>query len=148
MMVAPVALLLILFFLLPIALALFAFWIWMLISAVQNKGLTEGEKIAWVLVVALLHSFVVRGVGNGHSLIVNQAGLGFQRLNVPIGRVGKELRIPLAGGDARGAGSNRARRLGAGRVRRVTAAGVPDRRVVRALRAPRSLRPGTVRRRR
>jgi len=42
-------------FLLPIALALFAFWIWMLISTVQNKGPTEGEKIAWVLVVALLH---------------------------------------------------------------------------------------------
>jgi uncharacterized RDD family membrane protein YckC len=42
-------------FLLPIALALFVFWIWMLISAIQNKGLTEGEKIAWVLVIALLH---------------------------------------------------------------------------------------------
>jgi len=41
--------------LLPIGLALFAFWIWMLISAIQNQGLTEGEKIAWVLVVALLH---------------------------------------------------------------------------------------------
>ena len=27
----------------------------MLISAIQNKGLNEGEKIAWVLVVALLH---------------------------------------------------------------------------------------------
>jgi hypothetical protein len=40
---------------LPIALAFFAFWIWMLISAIQNKGLTEGEKIAWVLVIALLH---------------------------------------------------------------------------------------------
>ena len=40
---------------LPIALAAFAFWIWMLISAIQNKGLTDGEKIAWVLVVALLH---------------------------------------------------------------------------------------------
>jgi hypothetical protein len=42
-------------FVLPIALAVFAFWIWMLISAIQNKGLTDGEKIAWVLVVALLH---------------------------------------------------------------------------------------------
>jgi hypothetical protein len=42
-------------FVVPIALAVFAFWIWMLISAIQNKGLTEGEKIAWVLVVALLH---------------------------------------------------------------------------------------------
>ena len=42
-------------FVVPIALALFAFWIWMLISAIQNKGLTEGEKIARVLVIALLH---------------------------------------------------------------------------------------------
>jgi hypothetical protein len=46
---------LILLFVLPIVVAAFAFWIWMLISAVQNKGLTESEKIAWVLVVALLH---------------------------------------------------------------------------------------------
>ncbi len=46
---------LILLFLIPLMLAAFAFWIWMLISAVQNKGLTESEKIAWVLVVALLH---------------------------------------------------------------------------------------------
>ena len=44
-----------LLFVLPIALAFFAFWIWMLISAIQNKGLTEGEKIAWVLVIALQH---------------------------------------------------------------------------------------------
>lgn len=44
-----------LFFVLPILLALFAFWIWMLISAIQNKGLTEGEKVAWVLVVLFLH---------------------------------------------------------------------------------------------
>ena len=44
-----------LFFVLPILLALFAFWIWMLISAIQNKGLTEGEKVAWVLVVIFLH---------------------------------------------------------------------------------------------
>jgi hypothetical protein len=43
------------FLLLPIALALTAFWIWMLISAVQNKGLGDGEKIAWVLVIVLLH---------------------------------------------------------------------------------------------
>jgi hypothetical protein len=42
-------------FVLPIALAVFAFWIWMLVSAIQNKGLTDGEKIAWVLVIALLH---------------------------------------------------------------------------------------------
>jgi sterol desaturase/sphingolipid hydroxylase (fatty acid hydroxylase superfamily) len=39
----------------PLVIALFAFWIWMLISAVQNKGLSEGEKIAWVLVIVFVH---------------------------------------------------------------------------------------------
>jgi len=32
--------------LIPISLATFAFWIWMLVHAIQNKGLTDGEKIA------------------------------------------------------------------------------------------------------
>jgi type III secretory pathway component EscS len=41
--------------LIPIAIAAFVFWICMLVSAIQNKGLPEGEKIAWVLVIALLH---------------------------------------------------------------------------------------------
>jgi Phospholipase_D-nuclease N-terminal len=40
---------------LPLAVAVFAFWIWMLISAIQNKGLTDGEKIGWVIAIALLH---------------------------------------------------------------------------------------------
>lgn len=38
-----------------ITLLAFAFWIWMLIDAIQNKGLTDGEKIGWVIAVALLH---------------------------------------------------------------------------------------------
>jgi hypothetical protein len=42
-------------FVLPLVLASFAFWIWMLIHAIQNKGLTDTEKIIWVLVIALLH---------------------------------------------------------------------------------------------
>jgi hypothetical protein len=46
---------LIFFFILPLALLATAFWIWMIISAVQNKGINEGEKIAWVLVIVLLH---------------------------------------------------------------------------------------------
>jgi len=37
------------------ALAAFAFWIWMLIHAVTNKGISDGEKIAWVLVIFFLH---------------------------------------------------------------------------------------------
>ena len=39
---------------LVIGILAFVFWIWMLISAIQNKGVTEGEKIAWVLVIVLL----------------------------------------------------------------------------------------------
>jgi hypothetical protein len=41
--------------LLPLAFLAFAFWIWMLIDAIQNKGLTDGEKIGWVIAIALLH---------------------------------------------------------------------------------------------
>ena len=39
----------------PLGLALFAFWIWMLVHAAQNKGLSDGEKVAWVLIIALVH---------------------------------------------------------------------------------------------
>ena len=54
-MIAGIIGLFLLLFFGTIVLLLFAFWIWMLIDAIQNKGLNEGEKIAWVLVVALLH---------------------------------------------------------------------------------------------
>jgi hypothetical protein len=37
-----------------ISLAGFVFWLWMLIHAITNKGLSDGEKIAWVLAVILL----------------------------------------------------------------------------------------------
>ena len=46
---------LLLLFAVPIALAMFAFWIWMLVHAIQNKGLTDGEKVGWVLAIALVH---------------------------------------------------------------------------------------------
>ncbi len=38
-----------------LALLAFVFWIWMLIDAIQNKGLTDGEKIGWVLAIVFLH---------------------------------------------------------------------------------------------
>lgn len=41
--------------LVPLALACFAFWVWMLVHAIQNKGLTDGEKVGWVLAIALVH---------------------------------------------------------------------------------------------
>ena len=54
-MLFPLIPFVLLFFLLPFGLLATAFWIWMLVSAAQNKGLNENEKIAWVLIVALLH---------------------------------------------------------------------------------------------
>jgi hypothetical protein len=48
-------LLLMVLLLIPISLAAFAFWIWMLVHAIQNKGLTDGEKVGWVLAIALVH---------------------------------------------------------------------------------------------
>jgi hypothetical protein len=38
-----------------LVLAIFAFWIWMLVHAITNRGLTDGEKVAWVLVILFLH---------------------------------------------------------------------------------------------
>jgi hypothetical protein len=37
-----------------IGLACALFWLWMLIHAITNKGLPDGEKIVWVLVVIFL----------------------------------------------------------------------------------------------
>ena len=31
------------------------FWIWMLVDAIQNKGISEGEKIGWVLAIVFFH---------------------------------------------------------------------------------------------
>jgi len=50
----------------------FVFWIWMLVHAITNKGLSDVEKIVWVLVVfflhflgALIYFFVGRPKGSG-----------------------------------------------------------------------------------
>jgi hypothetical protein len=39
----------------PLSLACFAFWIWMLIDSIRNESLVGNEKVAWVLVIALTH---------------------------------------------------------------------------------------------
>lgn len=44
-------------FLLPLALLLMVFWIMMLVSAIQNKGLSDGEKTGWVLAIVFFHFF-------------------------------------------------------------------------------------------
>lgn len=38
-----------------IALGAFALWIWMLVHAITNKGLTDAERLIWVLVILFLH---------------------------------------------------------------------------------------------
>jgi len=47
----------ILFFLVcgALTVAAFVFWIWMLIHAIGNQGLSGTERIIWVLVVIFLH---------------------------------------------------------------------------------------------
>jgi len=37
-----------------LSLAGFAFWLWMLIHAITNKGLADTERIVWVLVIIFL----------------------------------------------------------------------------------------------
>jgi Phospholipase_D-nuclease N-terminal len=48
----PFAVMLLIFVL---AIASFVFWIWMLVDAIQNRGLSEGEKVGWVLAIVFLH---------------------------------------------------------------------------------------------
>ena len=54
-LIAGFAILLIILLLAGLSLALTAFWIWMLVDAIQNKGLTDGEKIGWVLAIVFFH---------------------------------------------------------------------------------------------
>ena len=52
---AEILLILVVLLAIPLSLAIMAFWIWMLVHAIQNKGLTDGEKVGWVLAIALIH---------------------------------------------------------------------------------------------
>ena len=52
MVAAPLAIVLAAFALIAF---LMVFWIWMLVSAIQNKGLTDGEKTGWGLGIVFFH---------------------------------------------------------------------------------------------
>lgn len=54
-MIGGFMLLLIFGLLIPFCVLVTVFWIWMLVSAVTNKGLGDGEKICWVLAIVFLH---------------------------------------------------------------------------------------------
>ena len=54
------------------SLLVFIFWLWMLIHAITNNGLRDGEKILWVLVIiflpllgSIIYFFVGRPKGTG-----------------------------------------------------------------------------------
>ncbi len=53
--IAGLGVLLLVLFLVGLGIALTVFWIWMLVSAIQNKGLTDGEKTGWVLAIVFFH---------------------------------------------------------------------------------------------
>lgn len=38
-----------------ITVAVFVFWIWMLVDCIKNERLNQTEKIVWVLVIIFLH---------------------------------------------------------------------------------------------
>lgn len=54
-MIHGIAGLLALMVMLPLILLFTAFWIWMLVDAIQNKGLSDGEKVGWVLAIVFFH---------------------------------------------------------------------------------------------
>jgi hypothetical protein len=39
----------------PFVIAVFAFWIWMLVHAITNPGLRDVEKLIWVVVILFTH---------------------------------------------------------------------------------------------
>jgi len=72
--VLPVLLVL---FCVGIGVAFFAFWVWMLVDSIQNRGLREGEKIGWVLAIIFLHLvgaplYFFFGRPKRHALTCNQ----------------------------------------------------------------------------
>ena len=53
--IAGIGVLLLILFSVGIGVALTVFWIWMLVDAIQNKGITDGEKVGWVLAIVFFH---------------------------------------------------------------------------------------------
>ncbi len=63
----PVAFILFVIFIIGISILAFIFWIFMIIDVAKRKFQTDGEKIAWVLVVilagilgAIIYYFVIK----------------------------------------------------------------------------------------
>ena len=64
-----------------ITLGLFVLWVWMLVHAITNKALSDGEKIAWVLAVIfvpvvgpILYFFIGRPKASSKTIRVLRLG--------------------------------------------------------------------------
>lgn len=67
-----------------VSLALTVFWIWMLVDAIQNKGITDGEKIGWVLAIVFFNfigSLLYLFIGRPKRNVVLAGGAGIRDLN-------------------------------------------------------------------
>jgi len=53
--VAGLGVLLVIMLVAGLGLALTVLWIWMLVDAIQNKGISDGEKVGWVLAIVFFH---------------------------------------------------------------------------------------------
>ncbi len=38
-----------------VSLGIFALWLWMLVDCVRNRGLSDNERLIWVIVICLTH---------------------------------------------------------------------------------------------
>jgi hypothetical protein len=85
-LIAGFGVLLVIMLIAGISLALTVFWIWMLVDAIQNKGITDGEKIGWVLAIVFFHfigSLLYLFIGRPKGNVVPTSGAGICDLNQP-----------------------------------------------------------------
>lgn len=83
-LIAGFGVLLVILVIAGISLALTALWIWMLVDAIQNKGLTDGEKIGWVLAIVFFHfigSLLYLFIGRPKRNFVPASGPGIHDLH-------------------------------------------------------------------
>lgn len=74
--IAGLGVLLVIMLIAGLGLALTVFWIWMLVDAIQNRGVSDGEKVGWVLAIVFFHFigsvlyfFIGRAKGKQPALI-------------------------------------------------------------------------------
>lgn len=83
-LIAGFGVLLVIMLIAGVSLALTVFWIWMLVDAIQNKGITDGEKIGWVLAIVFFNfigSLLYLFIGRPKRNIVLANGAGIRDLN-------------------------------------------------------------------